>query len=387
MPCPFHDPFKAPRQKDGVLVNQIGGESIPMVLRHADVRQAARDWQTFSSDAPMRVPIPSEEDLRSVRQLPIETDPPAHGAYKGLVEPFFKRAKQPEVIAKVTALIDGMLAAALARDSIEIVRDFALPLQSRALTHLLNVDESEAETWISWGTHVFHDDHSGEAKGEVLDTYLHQQFDRAAQSPGEDFFSVLSHITFEGRKLTRDELVGFANLTFAGGRDTIINSIAGIIEYLALKPDTLDYLREDPKRIVSASEEFFRVLSPLTHIGRVCPVQTEVQGVTVGANKRMSLGWASANFDETVFEAPEEVKLDRKPNPHVAFGFGTHLCLGAPHARLLIRTLLQSLCDQVSQIQVLDSKAAREERGQYQRHVGWEMLRVKLTAKSGRPRD
>jgi cytochrome P450 len=61
-----------------------------MILRHADVRAAAKDWQTYSSDAPFRVPIPSEEDVRSIRQLPIETDPPEHIDYRKIVEPFFK---------------------------------------------------------------------------------------------------------------------------------------------------------------------------------------------------------------------------------------------------------------------------------------------------------
>jgi cytochrome P450 len=66
--------------------------------------------------------------------------------------------------------------------------------------------------------------------------------------------------------------------------------------------------------------------------------------------------WASANLDETVFDAPDEVRLDRKPNPHLSFGFGTHLCLGAPHARLIVRSLLQSLTERVSKITVLDAR-------------------------------
>ena len=126
-----------------------------MILRHEDVREAAKDWKTFSSDAPFRVPIPSEEEVRTMRQLPIETNPPEHTDYRAIVEPFFQRAKDPEVIAQVEALIDGMLTEALGRDSIEIVNEFALPMQSRALTYLLNVPESEAETWIGWGIHVF----------------------------------------------------------------------------------------------------------------------------------------------------------------------------------------------------------------------------------------
>lgn len=83
-----------------------------MILRHEDVRNAARDWRRFSSDAPFRVPIPSEESVRGMRQLPIETDHPAHGEYREIVEPFFQRAKQPEIMEKVDSLIGGLLAAA-----------------------------------------------------------------------------------------------------------------------------------------------------------------------------------------------------------------------------------------------------------------------------------
>src|SRR4026209_932433 len=95
------DPFREARQQDGVLECEFQGENVPMILRHEDVRQAAKDWKTFSSDAPFRVPIPSEEAVRTMRQLPIETDPPEHAEYRAIVDPFFARPKQPEMIAKV----------------------------------------------------------------------------------------------------------------------------------------------------------------------------------------------------------------------------------------------------------------------------------------------
>jgi cytochrome P450 len=372
------DPFRDERTKTGRMDCSFQGETIPMILRHEDVRQAAKDWQTFSSDAPCRVPIPSEE-VRSMRQLPIETDPPDHTEYREIVEPFFRRPKDPAMIAQVEALVDRLLTAALARESIEIVREFALPLQSRALAYLLNVPEARAETWIGWGTHVFHDGGAGRQKGAALEEYLQQEFDRALADPGEDFFSALTKARFRGRPLSREEMMGFANLTFAGGRDTIINSISGITGYLARNPKALEFLREDPKRIVGASEEFFRAISPLTHLGRVCPVETNVQGVAVKANERASICWASANHDETVFEAPEEVHLDRKPNPHVAFGFGPHLCLGAPHARLIVRSLLGSFCKQVKTITLLQAEEHVEKEARYHRVNGFEKLTVKFT--------
>lgn len=380
MTQPHPDPFKKARAEAPVLQCPFRGEPITMILRHEDVRKSAKDWQTFSSDAPFRVPIPSEEDVRTMRQLPIETDPPEHTEYRAIAEPFFKRAKDPGMIARVEALIDRLLDEVISRGTSEIVHEFALPLQSHALTYLLNVPESEAATWIGWGIHVFRV-RDGLKPGTELEEYLHRRFDQAEAAPGEDFFSALVQADYRGRRLTREELMGFANLAFAGGRDTIIHTVSNIFAYLSENPAALDYLREDPGRAVHASEEFFRVYIPLTHIGRVCPADTEVGGVTVPAGQRISLCWSSANRDETVFEAADEIRLDRKPNPHLAFGFGTHLCLGAPHARLLVRTLLQKLADRVVSVEVLSSEERVEREEKYERIVGYDALTVRLSAR------
>lgn len=370
------DPFREPRETEGVLECPFQGEPTPMVLRHADVRAAAKDWRTFSSNAPFRVPIPSEEDVRTVRQLPVEIDPPDHTDYRRIVEPFFQRAKEPAMMAQVEALMREMVEWALARPSVEVVRELALPIQSRALAYLLNVPESEATTWISWGTHVFRDGGAGQQKGAALEAYLQAQLDRAAAAPGDDFFSALVQATFRGRPLTREEAMGFGNLTFAGGRDTVIHTISSVLAHLAAHPESLAFLREDPSRIVHASEEYFRVITPLTHIGRVCPVETDVHGITVKPGGRVSLCWASANQDAAAFDAPQEIRLDRKPNPHLAFGFGAHLCLGAAHARLLLRTLLQTCLDRVGRLTVLAAEERVEDEARYRRVVGFESLRM-----------
>src|SRR5262252_7018183 len=262
--CP-HDPFKKARQETGVLRADMDGENIPLILRHNELREAARDTATFTSDTPCRVPIPSEENVRSVRQLPIEVDPPAHTEYRALVEPFFKRPNEPEYIQKIEALIAGLLDQALAKASTEVVHEFALPLQCRALTYLMNLPESEAETWLGWGTHVFREG-EGTKKGAALENYIFRHIDHALAHPGgEDFFGVLTRSTFQGRLLTREEVAGFANLMFAGGRDTVINSVAGTIAYLAEESDALKTLRTNPKLITLASEELMRALSPVTH--------------------------------------------------------------------------------------------------------------------------
>jgi cytochrome P450 len=379
--CPFghkpSDPFKAKREAAPVARYEFQGEQIPMILRHAEVRQAAKDWQTYSSDAPFRVPIPSEEEARSMRQLPIETDPPVHGEYRAIAEPYFQRPKLPEMVAKVEALIDELLRAALARETTEIVHGFALPIQARALTYLLDTDEREADTWIGWGVHVFRV-RGGLKKGVELEDYLTRKFDAVSQAPGRCFFSALTQARFQGRPLTREEMMGFANLTFAGGRDTVIHTIACALGHLAANPEALAYLREDPKRIVLASEEFFRFFMPLTHIGRVCPVATSVHGEQVPAGGRVSLGWASANRDESVFPEADVFKIDRKPNPHLSFGFGEHLCLGAPHARLLLRTLLQKCVELVDGMEIVSAEERTETEHSYERKLGYESLVLKF---------
>ena len=379
--CPFghkpSDPFKAKREAAPVARYEFQGEQIPMILRHAEVRQAAKDWKTYSSDAPFRVPIPSEEEARSMRQLPIETDPPVHGEYRAIAEPYFQRPKLPEMVAKVEALIDELLRAALARETTEIVHGFALPIQARALTYLLDTDEREADTWIGWGVHVFRV-RGGLKKGVELEDYLTRKFDTVSQAPGRCFFSALTQARFQGRPLTREEMMGFANLTFAGGRDTVIHTIACALGHLAANPEALAYLREDPKRIVHASEEFFRFFMPLTHIGRVCPVATSVHGEQVPAGGRVSLGWASANRDESVFPEADVFKIDRKPNPHLSFGFGEHLCLGAPHARLLLRTLLQKCVELVDGMEIVSAEERTETEHSYERKLGYDSLVLKF---------
>ncbi len=384
MSCPFHnqqpDPFAEVRRERGVLVNEFQGNAIPILLRHEDVRRAARDWQTFSSDAPFKVPIPTEEDVRTVRQLPLEVDPPAQQEYRAIAEPFFNRPKLPAVIAEVEDLVGALVTSALARREIEIVREFAIPLQSRALAIMLAMPPAEAEVWIGWGLHVFREG-DGTSKGAAMEAYANGLLDRAQASPGADFFSALTRARFQGRPLTREEMLGFCSIIFAGGRDTIINSVSGVIGHLAAKPADLEFLRADPRRIIGASEEFFRVITPSTHLARRCPAGATVHGVEVKPGGFVSLNFAAANYDPAVFDAPEEVRLDRRPNPHVAFGFGPHLCLGAHHARLVVRSLLKALGERVARIESIEAVDKWERETSYARRFAYDRLRVRLVAR------
>ena len=371
------DPFGEARESAAGAACKFQGEEIVMLLRHKDVREATRDWKTFSSDAPFRVPIPSEESVRSVRQLPIETDPPDHTEYRRLVEPFFNRPREAWFQDRIRALVVEVLGGALARQSLEVVGEFALPMQSRALAILLGVPDAEAGEWIGWGMNVFKDadseDLSGE-KGARLDNYIQRRLDKAESDPRDDFFSALTRAEFRGRRLTREEMTGFCNLAFAGGRDTVIHSISSIIAHIAERPEILPMLAGNPKLVMSATEEFMRHISPITHLGRVCPHGAVADGASVEPGGRVSLCWASANRDAAVFDAPDELRLDRKPNPHVAFGSGPHTCIGALHARVLFRILLEELSARVGAIRVEEKEHHVEPIAHFHRQVGYDKL-------------
>lgn len=375
------DPFREKRQGSGIEYMQAEGEDMPLVLRLQDVRKVCKDWKTFSNDDPFMIVPHSEANVRSVRQYPIETDPPDHTDYRALVEPFFNRPNDAGYQAGMRQLVDEVLAAAATPDSVDVVSELALPLQSRSLTRLLNVDDSEAKLWISWGTHVFKEG-DGVSKGAELGSYIREKFEAAEGSDADDFFSALNRAEFQGRKLTLEEKHGFANMAFAGGRDTLIHTISSIIAHFASHPEGLEFLRQDQARIITATEEFVRYVSPLTAIVRRCPHGAKVLDAEVAPGGRVGLCWPSANRDETAFDRPQEVVLDRSINPHVGFGFGIHRCLGAVQARLVIRSLLQSLCDQIEAIHLIEAVPEIEQESSFERQVGYKRLRVSFTPRA-----
>lgn len=373
------DPFKPARESDGFMSVRADDQDLTMLLKLKDVRKAAKDWKSFSSDHPLRGSIHSEAEFRSVRQLPLETDPPEHTDYRALVEPLFRRPMEADYIQDMEELVSAHLADAIEKKEVEVVKDFALPLQSHALTRLFGLPASEADEWISWGIHVFYDSDRGVEDGHFLERYSARKFAEAEKNPGDDFFSHLNHIEYRGRKLTFEEKQGFANVALSGGRDTVIKTIVTILIYVAENPDTLDFLREDPQRILTATEEFIRYISPLSTIARSCPHAVKVGDREIPAGGRVALCWPSANRDREVFKDPDKVILDRSPNPHVGFGFGPHSCLGAQHARLIIRSLLKSLCHQVDSLEVLSVVPNMEVESSFKLLSGYKSVHVRFS--------
>ncbi len=377
----FSDPFEKARVDKGYGKMNDQDDPVTMVLRLKDVRKCAHSWKTFQSGAePGRIVVPSEVNIRDTRQIPFEVDPPMHKAYRDLIEDWFKRPLGKEYQQKLKKITDAIIEEVLTMDSVEIVEEFSLRLQSRALTLLLNTPYEESETWISWGTHVFRskDTALDGDKANILYNYIDQEIDKAIKNPGTDLYSVLLACEVDGKKLTKEEVKGVMILTFAGGRDTVINAVTNSIAYFADHPESLKLLKEKPEIIGKAVEELIRYFAPLTHMGRVATEDTHVCEHAVKQDTRISLCWASANRDASIFEKPNEVVLDRKLNPHVSFGFSHHKCLGATHARQIMNVLLTSLAEKITSIDLIDCKENIENLDEFKRKVGYDSLTVKF---------
>lgn len=377
------DPFEKLREEKGYCELNDQDDPVAMILRHKDVRKTAHNWKTFQSGAePGRIVVPSEVDIRDLRQIPFEVDPPEHKGYRDLVDPWFKRPLEAEYQAKLTKIISDVLDEAIEKGTMEVIHEFSLPLQSRALTVLLNSDYSEAERWISWGTHVFRsdDDPLDGSKADVLVDYLDEKIEEAKKKPSGDFFSVLLGSEVHGHSMSDDEVKGVMMLTFAGGRDTVINAVTNSIAYFADHPESLERLRKEPEIIDTAIEELIRYFSPLTHMGRVVTEDTKICEHAIKNDTRVSMCWASANRDASVFENPNDVVLDRKMNPHVGFGFGTHNCLGATHARTILKILLGLLSTKIQSMEILDCEENIEDWEAVKRKVGYNNINVKFNA-------
>jgi len=140
----------------------------------------------------------------------------------------------------------------------------------------------------------------------------------------------------------------------------------------------LNRIRNEPKLIHRATEELVRYFSPLTHMGRVVTEDTHICEHAIKANSRISLCWASANRDATIFENPNEIVIDRKKNPHIGFGFGPHKCLGEHHARQILKTLIKALASNVQSIDLITGEDNIEEWGKFNRKVGFENIQVRF---------
>jgi cytochrome P450 len=317
-----------------------------VLTRYHDVRSALLDWRTFSSGIPGVTSIPTSVK-RDFPEIPLEVDPPDHTKYRDIVTGWFSRGSvlklEPEVRRITNELIDEFLADGKA----DVVQQFALPLVSRVLTVFLRLPEDHSTDLIGWVTDIFqgrlHDrERADRASGELI-RYVDDMIAARRRQPTDDYFTMLTEATIDGRPLTDLEIRGYGVVTMTAGQETTVNGIGNSLWYLAETPDDKKRLIADPGLIPMAIEEFLRFMSPIQLLGRSTTKAVDVDGTKIPEGQTVAMCYGAANVDEAVFDRPTECIIDRRPNPHVAFGTGPHSCLGAHLARLEMRVALEEI--------------------------------------------
>jgi cholest-4-en-3-one 26-monooxygenase len=192
---------------------------------------------------------------------------------------------------------------------------------------------------------------SKRARGE-LHAYFQTLIDDRRRDPRGDLVSELIRGEIEGKALDEDQLISYCELLVEAGNETTRNAISGGLLAFSERGEEWEKLRDDPDLMPDAVEEILRWASPISHFTRTATEDCEVRGTTIRAGDMVALYFASANRDEDVFEDAFAFRVDRRPNPHLAFGFGEHFCMGAHVARVELETIFRHLLARLESFEV-----------------------------------
>jgi len=326
-----------------------------MAARHADLLAVERDPVTFSSRSYYRVEPSIEESTM------ISHDDPQHLTQRRMINRRFTpravRSHAEHYTAIVTKLIDDAISKQHQHGHVEVVDALAAQLPGRVTAELLGFGQERWRDVKSWSERQMRIDRrfvdevvlgdlvaSIEEWAEVMSELLPQR----VEEPQDDLFS-----DWLAAGMDPDVMVQETGLMIAGGAETTRTVIAHGLRLFADRPDVWEYLAEDADRIPLAVEELIRFVTPLNNMFRIATVDTELSGTAIAVGDRVALVYPAANRDPAVFDRPENFDVTRDPNPHLAFGHGTHFCLGANVARLELRLLFEQLTQRVTNLRVV----------------------------------
>jgi len=314
-----------------VTVSQPKASKI--IKEHAELRKALRDTDTYSSD------LQGDADVRDYRQIPLEIDPPRHHLYRSALAPYFVKPAIERHISEFRSNSITLVDRYFNSDPSEVIPSLSLPLVMQNLGAIYNRPQDVKE-WISWGPDVWTAE-SEVRSGDVLHRYLDRIYEEALSNTSKDIWSEIAHLVIDGKKITEVEFRGIAGVLLAGGRDTVVKLLTGILWHFARKPEDLKELRGNTQGISEAIQEFLRFLTPLPLMNRTTVPESGRDSLP--PDRYVGMSFMSANFDESVFENPFSVDLKRPRNPHLSFGFGPHTCLGNHIAEIEAKVFLEAL--------------------------------------------
>ncbi|MEP7201410.1 MAG: cytochrome P450 [Ilumatobacteraceae bacterium] len=333
------------------------------VTTKEDLTTITRDYATYTSEQHVNLWELSPEAQDARRSL-IETDGMPHTRLRRLVTAPFTLRRTAEYEDATRAILDELLDEVVGAGVVDVVPLLSEPYPIRVIVSILGIPRADGDFLVHLSNQLVEGTSSREidptAYGNTTPLELlpfnspaaHAlfEFGRALglerrETPGDDLVSKLVTAEIDGDQLTDAEFCNFFQLLVFAGNETTRTAITNGLLAFMQTPGQLNALRATPSLIPQAVEEVIRYATPVLHMRRTATKDTELHGVSIAAGDRVVLWYASANFDEAVFDDPLMFDVTRPLKPdHVAFGaFGPHHCLGAPLARLEIRLLLEQL--------------------------------------------
>ena len=342
-----------------------------LVSRFADVGALLRDRRLGRSYVHVatheefgRTPPPAWQDPfhDSLRVQLIDMEPPDHTRLRRLVSTAFTPRTVEGLRPRVTELVDDLVASARARGEFDLLADIIERLPVAVIAELLGIPEADRPLLRPWSadmTLMFElarseDDERRAVRATVeFSDYVRGIVRERRASPRADLLSELARVSEAGDRLSEDELIATAILLLNAGHEASVNGAANAWLALFRHPDALAALRAGPGLVPTAVEELLRYDTPAPMFERWVLEDIELHGVTIPRGQELALLFASANRDGAGFADPDNLVLDRSPNPHLSFGAGIHYCLGAPLARLELAILFRAILEQMPTLELV----------------------------------
>ncbi|MEU4526506.1 cytochrome P450 [Amycolatopsis sp. NPDC024027] len=341
------------------------------VYGHPEIEGILRDPATFSSDTTRLIPeeMLADPDYDMSTGSILQLDPPLHNKMRKLVS----RAFTPKVVAdlepRIAAITHELLDAIPPGDRLELVEHLAYPLPVIVIAELLGVPASDRTLFKGWVDKMFESANqislvkrdeqqdaairASQEGQKALAGYLGVHVDERRKQPREDLLTKLVEAELDGERLSRSDVVNFANILLLAGHITTTMLLGNAVLCLDTHREWDERVRADRSLVPPMIEESLRYLTPFAAVARVTMREVEVGGVTVPADQMLLCWVAAANRDERVFHDPDTFDPLRAENPHLAFGRGIHFCIGAPLARLEGRVALDILLDRYPKLRTV----------------------------------
>ena len=332
-----------------------------VLTRYDDVRDALKDPRLISnrrvSSYADSLPQQTQAKMRPLfdqfDKWIGNMDAPDHTRLRRLVNVAFTTRVVENLRAEIASIVDELLTATGANGTVEFVSDFAYPLPAIVIARMLGVPSELRQQFMKWSDDLTAYSGTARAAPEVaesasrsaaeLTALFKQLVDKRRANSREDLLSRLVEVEDQGDRLNEQELLGMCGFLLVAGHETTMALLSNGLLGLLRHPEQLQRLRTEPQRIATAVEELLRYDSPIQHQTRSAAEDLEIAGMPVKKNDRVIPLLGSANRDPAIFSKPDRLDLGRDLNPHLAFGFGPHYCLGAPLARLEAQVALRAI--------------------------------------------